>query len=187
MVIEMRWNDIIGAAEHDYISYAVLAVEIKIPLYHISLTNVLQGIWKPKDPIGGNDSNNGTFTEKILPRISVGPTIEDCFRAIYPNVSKNFEEEKLPYIDFHVYQPIFNGMERILLPSTLTDFQLVHDAHVTHEHCILDPVYMRHVSIVRINNTNKSPDMNYNPFGDIQNPERFLAPLQVPYQTLYQS
>ena len=81
-------------------------------------------------------------------RISFSPTIEQAFQAVYANIKHLFD--RYPYLLFYVYQPIFKGSERIVTPEEFSKHRLVHDAHVTGEHSVLDPVEMRLTGRVKI-------------------------------------
>lgn len=142
-------------------------------LYHLSFQPKLSGVWFPQLPVGTNTACQ--YPEPDIPRISLSPSIEDCFRAIYPNVSKYFEEKLYPSMDFYVYEPILTGNEIILTPDMLTDKGHVHDAHMTREHCIINPTYLKCSGQVRIFNTNDSPNIYYRPFNKWNKP-RYLAP-----------
>jgi hypothetical protein len=144
-------------------------------LQHISFNKNLEGLWKPQVPAEYIE-NKTYLSEPDTPRISLSPSIEGCFKAIYPNVSKYFEIENYPYMEFYVYTPLLTGKERIWPPSYLTTNRLVHDAHETNEHCILTPVYMKLIKKIRIFNTNKSPDLFYHPFNDKNIPLKYLCP-----------
>lgn len=156
----------------------------KKPLYHLSFKKDLEGFWNPKNPDGIASENTDDLKEPDLPRISVSPTIKQCFQAIYPNVSRFFKEENYPHMDFYVYSPVLKGDERILTPVELTKKKMVHDAHMTDEYYILDRVWMSLIEKIRIFNTNKSSDLFYRPFGDKKQEERFLAPMDVRFQVL---
>lgn len=145
-------------------------------LFHISFDGGLEGIWKPTIPAGSELGKKTELSEPDVPRISCSPTIEQCFQAIYPNVSKYFEEEKYPHMDFFVYSPVLKGTEKIWTPEYLTEFKLIHDAHVTQEHCILVPTFMKLIKKVRIMNTKLSPDFLYYPFNDNTQQRKYLAP-----------
>lgn len=147
-------------------------------LYHISFDSSLEGTWEPLIP-AGSAINKTELSEPDIPRISLSPTIEECFKAIYPNVSKYFEIENYPYMEFYVYSPVLTGKERIWTPSYLTNNRLVHDAHETNEHCILVPTYMRLVKKVKILNTNRSEDLMYYPFNDKNLEQKYLCPKTI--------
>lgn len=160
-------------------SARMLGSQIKFPLYHISFETDLNGVWQPRNPYGEDNAQDALYAEPDLPRISCAPTIEQCFQAIYPNVSQYFEIENYPNLDFHVYCPIFRGYERVLPPRYLTNHRYVHDAHLTDEYCILDPVFMRKIGQVRIQNTEHNSTLNYHPFNQLTNSERFFAPTDI--------
>ena len=157
------------------------AVEAKIPkLYHISFRSGLAGQWQPRAPDGlqNTDSKDALFPEPKNPRISCSPTLEECFYAIYPNISFFFEEKHFPYMDFSVYSPVLTGTERIWTPEYLTRHHLVHDAHVTSEYSILEAVEMKYVGKLRVFNPLKNAkptEIKYYPFDDKKFGERFLA------------
>lgn len=169
-----KWIRLVSESVHD---------RNDIPeLYHISFRDDLEGKWKPRNPVGDSKSNlKSEYPEPDLPRISLSPTIEQCFQAIYPNVKQFFEEKHFPYMEFYVYTPKLRGTERILTPKELTDKRYVHDAHMTDEYCILDPVYMQLHSKIRILNTEKSKMLYYNPFGDPETKRKPFAPYIVKY------
>lgn len=156
----------------------------KIPeLYHLSFDFNLEGLWDPRVPAGSDLGAKTSTSEPDFPRISCSPTIEDCFRAIYPNVSKYFEEENFPHMEFCVYSPELDPSSvRVLTPDDLRRLRYVHDAHLTQEHCILDPVRMRRVMAVEVLNTNGSEFLTHRPFGDRRYRERGFAPKDVTYR-----
>jgi hypothetical protein len=143
---------------------------------HISFRNNLEGVWRPQPP-AGIELVAGKYPEPNTPRISVAPDIIGCFHGVYPNVSKFFEEKKFPYMDFTVYEPVFEGGERIWTPETLTKHKLVWDAHVTKEHAILDAVKMKIVGAVRIYNTDNEPTIMIHPFDDPAEPKQSIGPI----------
>ena len=153
-------------------------------LYHISFNGSLKGLWdpafnqKPDDnhPVEPVAAEDQWYPEPNLPRISVAETIEGCFRAIYPNVSKFFEERKYPNMHFSVYSPVFKGSERIVTPGLLTSERMVWDAFVTGEYLILDKVYMQLVGKIKDDNTNKSPTKMVHPFNDKKEPLASVGP-----------
>lgn len=164
-------------------------------LYHISFKNkTFQGMWYPDNPAGFDESEESSpgvvgdssfpYPEPSLPRISVGPTIEQCFRGVFPNVASMFEKKNYPYMQFSVFTPAFTGNERIILPEELTKHRMVWDACVSDEHCILDPVMMKYIGQVQIENTNVSPTMFIHPFGDPKNPVESVGPATIRYRWL---
>lgn len=134
-------------------------------LYHISFNSNLEGKWTPKKPDGDYDENTSSdlLPEVTDARISLSPTIEKCFQAIYANV-KHFIKDKTP-LTFNVYTPVYSGKEWIVYPETLTKQKFVHDAHITKEHCILTPVYMKLVGKVEITTTGDKDKLEYYAYG----------------------
>lgn len=152
-----------------------------ITLLHISFNGNLEGTWNPKIP-DGDDSIPSQYPEPSIPRISCAPTILQCFQAIYPNISKYFEIDNYPYMEFYVYTPILTGNERIFTPKELTNRNLVHDAHVTNEYCILDPVYMQLINHIKIFNTNKNEIQYYQPFNNKSKSKIVFAPKTIKWE-----
>lgn len=155
-------------------------------LYHISLMKRPSGIWTPRAPTGGG-SQVTKYTEPPTSRISVSPTIPECFQAIYPNVSHLFEVQNKPYLDFYVYSAELSTDVVVVNPSELNAGRLVHDAHITREHWITTPCKMILRWRVRIMNTNKSPDLNYRPYNDKHEKLRYLAPKNIAYTVIKES
>lgn len=154
-------------------------------LYHISFDDSLEKTWTPMNPAGDESENKKSeIAEPDLPRISCSPSIHQCFQAIYQNIGHYFTKEKFPNMDFYVYEPQLNKKHRVLTPTQLQDKHYVHDAHITQEHCILDPVYMKKTMKVRIQNTNSSPMISYYPFDDPKFGRRDLAPSKIKYAVL---
>lgn len=159
-------------------------VDIKFKTFlHLSFDGELEGIWKPKLPDGllmEEDVvlSDDQFTEPDWPRISVSISVEGAFRAIYPNVSHYFEEEKYPYMDFFVYSPKGKNIG-IMTPKELQDGKYVHDAHITQEHVILEKVEMVQLDKVRIYNTSKDNGLQYRPFNDPALEERYHSPKKI--------
>ena len=149
-------------------------LKIPLTLYHLSFNGGLVGVWDPEFNQKPDENHPETidldkvpfYPEPNIPRISVAPTIEGCFRGVYPNVYRYFEEKNYPHMDFFVYSPAFEGSERIVTPDILTSHHLVWDACITNEYLILDKVKMVLVGKVRIQNTNKEPTLKIYPFGD---------------------
>lgn len=173
-----------GAVPYNQKQKTSSVFDSNIKLFHISFNGDLEGVWYPKNPEGIDSNKNDEYREPNLPRISVSPTIPKCFLAIYPNVSKYFEIENFPYMEFFVYVPILSTDVQILTPDELTERGYVHDAFITKEHCILDPVSMKKHSKIKIFNTNNSPFIKYHPFNDHGNPKRTLGPKHIKYTTI---
>lgn len=123
-------------------------------LYHISFNGKLIGEWTPQPPDGDYDPETDTVSlhgEPLTPRISVAPTLVGCFQGVYANVKHLFKRH--PELTFFIYKAEFKGNERVVYPEQLTAYKQVHDAHITQEHCILDPVEMRIVGRVTVPET----------------------------------
>jgi hypothetical protein len=157
-------------------------------LRHISFNGKLEGVWdpefnqKPDENPPEESTDEGEpwpYPEPNLARISVAPTLEGCFRGVYPNVWKLFEGRKQPYMQFSVYQPIFEGDERVVLPQTLIDERLVWDAAAVGEYLILDKVYMKHVGVIHVLNTESSPSLKIHPFNDKKLPLTTAGPRDI--------
>lgn len=164
-------------------------------LFHISFKNdTFQGMWNPDDPAGFDQSEESEpgvvgdvsfpYPEPSFARISCSPSIEQCFRAVYPNVADMFKKKKYPYMEYSVFRPRFTGKENIITPEELTKRLMVWDACVTGEHCIMDPVYMTFTGRIRIFNTNSSPIMHIHPFNDPKNPLESVGPAVIRYERL---
>jgi hypothetical protein len=156
----------------------------QLPLYHISFNGALEGLWTPGEQAGFDvpgeaEDSSWAYPEAPMTAISVGPTVEDCFRGVFPNVAHFFEKDKLPHINFYVYSPMFVGVERVVLPKTLTEDGWVWDAHVTHEYRILDPVHMKVVGEIQVMNTNSSPLLKTNPYNNLHNPRESVGPASI--------
>lgn len=168
-------------------SSLLLSMEVE-QLYHISFNGSLSGFWEPKDNHDDIDEvGTGGYPEPKLARISVAETIEGCFRAVYPNVSKFFEENNYPNMHFSVYSPVFKGSERVVTPGLLTSERMVWDAFVTGEYLILDKVYMQLVGKIKIDNTNKSPTKMVHPFNDKKEPLASVGPETIKWHWTQQT
>jgi len=167
-------------------------------LFHVSFkSKSWQGIWTPGNPAGSEEVEESApgvvgdqsfpYPEPNLPRVSVGPSIEGCFRGVFPNVAQYFEKKNYPWAQFSVFQPQFTGRERVVLPGELTAKRFVWDACVTEEHCILDPVFMKFIGIIKVFNTNKSPTMFIHPFGDPKLPVESVGPANIKFEWITKS
>jgi hypothetical protein len=152
-------------------------VEVKLGEFvHISFNGKLEGIWKPKLPDSDGISQGGKFSEPEWKRTSVSPNVELAFRAIYPNVSRIFEEMNEPSMDFHVYSPN-DQRATIITPENLIKHKLVHDAHITQEHVFLTDIEMKHTGKIRVYNTsNNKGGLFYTLFDKKSNENLFHSP-----------
>lgn len=162
---------------------------LDLQLYHISFKGDLAGIWTPgtqagSDTPGEAEDSSWAYPEPPMVAISVSPTVSDCFIGVFPNVARFFQKDNLPHMNFFVYQPVFKGNERVVKPEVLTKDKWVWDAHVTHEHRILDSVEMVCVGEIEVFNTNKSATRSTHPFNDPKNPEENVGPSNVHFKWL---
>lgn len=141
-------------------------------LYHLSIDPNLGGRWRPRQPLGMSDNTKDTC-EDLPPRICVSPTIEQCFWAIYPNVSQFFEKKKYPYILMYVYRLESNASIKFIEPSEV--ITKVHDAYMTSEVCITTPVVLYKVARIKVFNCVKNPVVMYRKFNDPNRPLEFLS------------
>lgn len=131
-------------------------------------------MWKPMIPAGSNEKTTD-MSEPDYPRISVSPTLGQCFWAIYPNISRFFEEKKYPYMDMAVYVPVITSSTQLMSNEEIVKKRLVHDAHITGEYFILSDVKMVKHSEIRIFNCTKNKEIWFHPFNDKKYPKRFLS------------
>lgn len=160
--------------------------DIAVPLYHISLQNDLEGLWRPKAPDSPFDipKKPSIITEMPLPRICVAPSIEQCFWAIYPNISHYFEDEDYAAMCFTVYRPILNAYTPVVDTNVLTQQELVHDAHVTGEHWLLGDTFMVAEDQICIKNTCHGEFVQFQPYNSERAGWWDLAPKHVDYHSL---
>lgn len=193
--IQTMWDDDLRSSKESLVditsllpSKSVQSSSLDCELYHLSFNGKKNGIWEPMTPAGTEDVNQDDmeFGEPPVPRISMSPTLEQCFRAIYPNIDFYFKEKKFPHLDIYAYRPLFKGRERIVLPETLTGERWVWDAHVTGEHWVLDNVEMGMVGRYRFFNTEDGrPGLRTRPFGDRNQPNRsYVGPVNVSFVSL---
>lgn len=147
--------------------------------YHLSFNEKLEGKWQPKLPNASDNNKLSPLSEPDIPRISFSETIEGCFRAIYPTVSKYFEENNYPWLEFYVYSPVITDKTKILKNTELIQKHYVHDAHITGEVWILNAVEVKYVSKIRIYNTVTKGDLFYHPFNEKKYPKRFHSPKEI--------
>lgn len=157
-------------------------LKLEPELFHISFNKHLEGVWTPVLP-DGEGSEKTDMSEPDYPRISVAPTIEQCFWAIYPNISQYFEKEKYPYLEFMVYCPEITADTKVMSNAQVVKDKLVHDAHVTGESFILSKTKMVKHSIIRVKNCVKNKEIKYYPFNDKKREERFLSH-EITYSTV---
>lgn len=134
-------------------------------LFHISFNPALPNTLHPKLPAGFKDANDpknpiktSVFREDLPPRICFAPSVEHCFRSIYPNVSKYFEKLKYPYMIFHVYV-LVECDEKTLLDNEEIS-KKVWDGWFTKEHAFTGSVKVKRIAKIRVMNFfNESRDL----------------------------
>lgn len=149
-------------------------------LYHLSFNENLGPILQPRQPGGSELTEDGIYTEDLPPRVSFSPTIEQCFYAIYPNIShllKSKEGKNEKYFFMHVFSPIKKDLKK--LPDSLVKSK-VWDAFVTDEVCVVESVKIKHVGKVKFQNPyykNNVPEYIFtHPFNDEGEEELFVSP-----------
>ncbi len=135
-------------------------------LYHISFRDDLEGIWEPKEPDGDyNPAEDASLVGEVIDkRISLSPTIEQCFQGVFANVKHLFTNTHKT-LTFNVYSPKYTGNELIVTPEKLTSQKFVHDAHITKEHCIITKVNMVKIGTVSIEEPNIKDKIDYYAYG----------------------
>lgn len=147
-------------------------------LLHLSFRDNLTSPLIPRQPadsvgdISDIDYNSSTY-ENLPDRVSFAPSIEQCFWAIYPNISHLFEEEKYPHMDFYLYRGIPNSRTKYIDNKEV--LANVHDAHVTGEICVTTPIKIERIKHVRIFNCTGNKEIKYRMFNDPKNPLIFLS------------
>ena len=149
-------------------------------LYHLSFQQGLEGVWTPQPPAGTELNQKGKYTETARDRISVSPSIEQCFFAVYPNVSKYVEELKYPYLEFWVYSPVNLSHAKVVTPEEYTRDRQIWDAHVTEEHGILTPTRFVCLGKVRITVLKtRTPGVHTHPYNDPKEPLKYVGPKDI--------
>lgn len=143
-------------------------------LFHISLNDKLPTTLKPQRPEGFEDPEQGVFKEFDHPRVSFSPTIYQCLQAIFPNVWQLFSTPKgqKEGIEFSAYAAKPNQKARVILPERLTKDRLVWDAHITQEHCFLDPVEIYYCGKFIAFVENNDPGLSIHPYNEKSIPAR---------------
>jgi hypothetical protein len=151
------------------------------PLYHISFNRKLPLTLVPREPWGSElqpdentpqdiptDPDAWIFAEFRTPRVSFSPTLLHCVQAVYPNTHHIFEDPRgiKEGVEFAVYRYDPRSRARIMFPEDLSKQRAVWDAHVTQEHCFLDPVQIYYCGsiIARLQNGVRGFDVI--PFND---------------------
>lgn len=143
--------------------------EFKEVLYHISLNENLEGEWIPQVPY------DASANEPSFPRICCSTSLEGCFYAIYKSINAPFYNG-VEYLDFYVYEPQINPLTTFVVSNkVIIDNKMVFDAHMTLEHFICSPVYMKKIGILRVFNPLNNEEIHYHLFNDRNNKKCFLS------------
>lgn len=164
-------------------------------LFHISFNGNLQGVWKPRSPYSQMSDkeqvvlkHDDFLAEPDEPRISVSPTIEKCFQAIYANIKHYFLDKKYPYMDMYVYMPELTKSSKVVTPQELTKQRKVWDAFYTEEHWITTPTKMKVVAKIRVANTSDSGCIEIYPFNDKKYAHKtdksYICPREVSFKVI---
>jgi hypothetical protein len=107
--------------------------------YHVSTDVHHSGVFEPRIP----ECRHKDQEDSTTPRISVAPTIEDCFTAI-PNGGSHLEELNMEqrgyYLVFRIdTEKLGISEEHIISSDFLFQNDLVRDAEITNEHWITTP------------------------------------------------
>jgi hypothetical protein len=100
--------------------------------------------------------------------VSFSPCVFRCLQAIIPNVYESLfsEEGQKNGCEFYIYRMKPGQKVRIKTPDELTKEHLVWDAHVTHEHCVLDPVEVINCGKVNAWVDKSDPGLTIYPYDD---------------------
>lgn len=139
-------------------------------LFHLSFRDLPHTLTPRQPEDSGSDTT--AFTEQLPNRVSFSPTIKQAFAAIYPNISKFFENESQSSIRMRVYSPVGNATLPTIPADKVT--RRVYDAHYTGEICYTAPVKIEYIGEVIIQNDGK--DITIHPFNDSSKPKQFIAP-----------
>lgn len=159
-----------------------------LKLYHLSFNKHTAITWNPRLPDGTELIPEGSenLGEPMIPRISFSPTIEQCFRAIWPNIDHYFKIKKYPYLEFFVYSPILTSNNKVVSPKVLLDERWVWDAHITDEHWVINPVKMHLLGKCRVKNTLNGGLLMTRIFNDPNEPiDSDVGPKQLEVETLF--
>jgi hypothetical protein len=107
--------------------------------YHVSTDVHHSGVFEPRIP----SCRHKQAEDSSIPRISVAPSIEDCFTAI-PNGGSHLDvlnmERRGYYLIFRIdTEKLGISEEHIISSDTLFQKDLVRDAEITNEHWITTP------------------------------------------------
>lgn len=137
------------------------------PLYHMSFTEVPDGLWSPKKAVRGEASSEAhpIYGEMLPERISVSTSLEGCWAGIFCYLRKDPTVPK--EITAFIYKATPQRGCRILTTETLSNYYLIQDAHLTDEYCLLGDVQMSLERTLTVKNTLSAPESKWikdNPF-----------------------
>lgn len=148
-------------------------------LFHISFNRHLPSVLDPRQPWGGEvepteddpkskDPDAWIFAEFKTPRVSFSPTLADCVKAVFPNTHQLFQSPKglKEGCEFAVYKYDPRSRAKIMFPEDLCEQRAVWDAHITKEHCFLEPVSVYFCGTVIIKLLGNFPGIMVHPFND---------------------
>lgn len=167
---------------------------VRTRLLHISPVKLEVLSFKPQLPAGyGEDIitiKHGAFHEPPIPRVSFSKTIAGCFRGVYANMAAFFEDDeyddgvgKNPGLDskrFYVYE-LTSRPRLVLTASKLIELRMVHDAHITGEHWVLEQCNLRLIDTVSISPDVTGRPLKYHPFNDKSISRISHSPLHIKY------
>ena len=111
-----------------------------VELYHISFDDNLPNTLTPQLPAGGDLSEPEHWsTEPDIPRVCFSESIEGCVRAVYPNLTKVFENDPGDGVTFNLYRAV-SKKGRFVSPYVLDRVEAVHDVNLTDEWWSLNPI-----------------------------------------------
>lgn len=152
-------------------------------LYHISLDDNLPSVLSPRLPDAGGEEGDDDeeaeewYPEPAVPRVSFSPSVEFCFRAVYPNISHLLEGTDRKDITFTVYKALPTRSNKPMTPLELHEQRWIHDAFITQEHVFLRDIGIKKIGTVTFLNTSDDKGLHYLPFneGDVE----YHSPLNV--------
>jgi hypothetical protein len=151
------------------------------PLYHISFNRKLPLTLVPREPWGSElqpdesqpqdiptDPDSWIFAEFQTPRVSFSPSLFHCVQAVYANTHHLFESPRgmKEGLEFAVYRHDPRSRARIMFPEDLSKQKAVWDAHITQEHCFLDPVQVYYCGTFVARLLNGVNGFDVHPFND---------------------
>jgi hypothetical protein len=150
-------------------------------LYHISFDRKLPLTLIPREPWGSElqpdestpqkesaDPDAWIFAEFKTPRVSFSPSLLCCVQAVYANTHHLFQSPRglKEGLEFAVYRYDPRSKARIMFPEDLSKKRAVWDAHITKEHCFLDPVQIYYCGTFVARVEKDIPGMMVHPFND---------------------